>query len=573
MRRPNRFAASRSRRPPTSTPSACCCSSCSPTRHRIRWARRRRRKIERWCATRSCRCRLRSGRRAAPAGIPADLDAICLRALEKAPDDRYPTAAELRADLQRHLADLPIEARVPTATYRLRKFVRRIAPRWSPPPLLAALLAHGRRRGDRAGAARRARARACRRRAPARRTALAESESVTDFMIGLFESQDPSIAMGAEPSARELIERGRQRAQLLTEQPLVRARMLDSIGRVYHGIGGLRRARNRCCAKRSTFRQRAARRLARRRRGEPAPPRLAAPRRAPTPRPSSNTRTRSALRRELLGPRRSRWSPTRSGATVCWCCARATTTSSRTTRSAQAVDILRAHFGDDHPSAQPMLNTLAAVPDARGDHARQRAAAAPGARHPAEAPRRAPSRSSSKRWVTLRVHSAPRATWPEAKRRRARCIELERRVVGPIARADRRRVEQPRVDAAASGPARRRRSRRTAKPWRRRRCGAWPRAPDDRVAGPLPTSASVLTRQRAFRGGRGALRQRVEPLRARLGDNTAWCGGSVCGWPTCTTPQAVPRGPPSSEPSQLLRRRPVSSLQTSDLAVSGVSAP
>ena len=59
------------------------------------------------------------------AGIPSDLDAICLRALEKAPGDRYPTAADLRADLQRYLTDRPVEARVPTATYRLRKFVRR----------------------------------------------------------------------------------------------------------------------------------------------------------------------------------------------------------------------------------------------------------------------------------------------------------------------------------------------------------------------------------------------------------------------------------------------------------------
>ncbi len=72
--------------------------------------------------------------------------------------------------------------------------------------------------------------------------ALGESRSVSNFLIGLFEAQHPTTAMGEEPSAHALIERGLKRAELLSGQPLVQARMLDTIGRVYHGSGDLEQA-------------------------------------------------------------------------------------------------------------------------------------------------------------------------------------------------------------------------------------------------------------------------------------------------------------------------------------------
>ncbi len=54
-----------------------------------------------------------------------DIETIVAKALEKDKTRRYQSAAELAADIRRHLRNEPIRARPPSALYQLRKFARR----------------------------------------------------------------------------------------------------------------------------------------------------------------------------------------------------------------------------------------------------------------------------------------------------------------------------------------------------------------------------------------------------------------------------------------------------------------
>jgi serine/threonine protein kinase len=57
--------------------------------------------------------------------LRGELDWIIMKALEKERTRRYATANGLARDLQHYLADEPVEACPPTASYRLRKFARK----------------------------------------------------------------------------------------------------------------------------------------------------------------------------------------------------------------------------------------------------------------------------------------------------------------------------------------------------------------------------------------------------------------------------------------------------------------
>jgi serine/threonine protein kinase len=57
--------------------------------------------------------------------LRGELDWVVMKCLEKQRDRRYETANELARDVRRYLADEPVEARPPSARYRLRKFLQR----------------------------------------------------------------------------------------------------------------------------------------------------------------------------------------------------------------------------------------------------------------------------------------------------------------------------------------------------------------------------------------------------------------------------------------------------------------
>jgi serine/threonine-protein kinase len=67
--------------------------------------------------------------------LRGELDWVVMKCLEKQRDRRYETANGLARDIQRYLADEPVEARPPSAAYRLGKLLRR-----NKGPVLAASL-------------------------------------------------------------------------------------------------------------------------------------------------------------------------------------------------------------------------------------------------------------------------------------------------------------------------------------------------------------------------------------------------------------------------------------------------
>ena len=71
-----------------------------------------------------------AGERLAPISVPAsevarDLDWVVMKALEKDRSRRYDTAGGLARDVERYLANEPVEAGAPTLRYKMGKFVRR----------------------------------------------------------------------------------------------------------------------------------------------------------------------------------------------------------------------------------------------------------------------------------------------------------------------------------------------------------------------------------------------------------------------------------------------------------------
>jgi serine/threonine-protein kinase len=162
--------------------------------------------------------------------LEGDLDTIVLTALRKEPQRRYASAEHMADDLRRHLAGLPVAARRDSFRYQAGKFLRRhrlgtaaAAAALVLGTVFVALLA--------VQSVRLARERAVseqeRRRA----------ETVSGFLVELFQVSEPGEALGGTVTARELLERGAERIEALDDQPLVQATLMHTIGQVYEQLG------------------------------------------------------------------------------------------------------------------------------------------------------------------------------------------------------------------------------------------------------------------------------------------------------------------------------------------------
>ncbi|MFH1841908.1 MAG: serine/threonine-protein kinase [bacterium] len=166
-----------------------------------------------------------------------ELDWITIHALEKDRTRRYQSASEFAADIERYLKDEPVLATSPSTLYQLRKLIARNKVRFGLVVSLVLVLAGfavtmsiqtGRISRERDRANQEARS----------------AQQVSEFLSGLFEVFDPSETRGNILTAREILDESSAKVESeFTDQPLVGARLLGTLGRVYGNLGLFAQAR------------------------------------------------------------------------------------------------------------------------------------------------------------------------------------------------------------------------------------------------------------------------------------------------------------------------------------------
>lgn len=159
--------------------------------------------------------------------LSGDLDTIVGKALAKRPDERYATVAAFAADLERHLAGDPIEARGVDAWRRALRFaVRHRVAAGATAAIAVALVAGAAVALWQANEARREAARA---------------SAVQAFLIDLFRTNNADQAdplRARNTTARELLDRGAGRlGTALADQPAAKEAIADTLAKLYRDLG------------------------------------------------------------------------------------------------------------------------------------------------------------------------------------------------------------------------------------------------------------------------------------------------------------------------------------------------
>ena len=167
--------------------------------------------------------------------LRGDLDWIVMKALEKDRTRRYETANGLAMDLRRHLADEPVTAGPPSAGYKFSKFARRNKAAFAVAATIAAVLVIA------TGISLWQAIRATRAEALARQR-LTESEAISKFLTGVFQSPDPARD-GRTITVAETLDRAVTNLDRdLAAQPARRAQLQATLGATYNALGLARQA-------------------------------------------------------------------------------------------------------------------------------------------------------------------------------------------------------------------------------------------------------------------------------------------------------------------------------------------
>jgi tetratricopeptide (TPR) repeat protein len=162
--------------------------------------------------------------------LGGDLDTIVLKSLSKEPDLRYASADQLARDMRRHLTGHPVIARRQTASYHLRRFLkRRRVEVFAAIGVALSLLVGAVISFEQAQRARAERDRA--------QAASRETDATNTFLLQLFEASDPADAQGGTLTAAELVHRAVARVDTLRGEPAEQARLLIVTAKLYQNLG------------------------------------------------------------------------------------------------------------------------------------------------------------------------------------------------------------------------------------------------------------------------------------------------------------------------------------------------
>jgi serine/threonine-protein kinase len=164
--------------------------------------------------------------------LRGDLDSVVLKAVRKEPERRYATPAELRDDIERHLAGMPVEAHPDSTVYRMRRYVGRHRLGVAATTLVLASLVGGLV-------------------VSLRQTRVAErerhkAERVNDVLQGMLAAPDSGwYAGGLSPDVKvvDVLEAASSRLDSVGEDPAVEAALRRTLGSTYRALGRAEEAR------------------------------------------------------------------------------------------------------------------------------------------------------------------------------------------------------------------------------------------------------------------------------------------------------------------------------------------
>lgn len=162
--------------------------------------------------------------------LAGDLDRIVMMAMAKEPSQRYASALALADDLNNYLHGEPVTARSPTWRYRTRKFIYRY--KWGVAAASACLILLAGGLISTLWQARIADMNA----QQAEAQALIAGQ-VTDFLIDLFEANNPSVVQGEQITIEDLLEKGVEQALSSDHHSDIKVNLLTVLARVYSGMG------------------------------------------------------------------------------------------------------------------------------------------------------------------------------------------------------------------------------------------------------------------------------------------------------------------------------------------------